>query len=243
MPIIHTLSDHAAILLSTDGTLHRVKCSFKFENWWLKEDEFQNYAKNDWLSTANRSFSARTNHLAGTLKIWCKKKKPLHLELNNIEEQIKQIQMKPLAQQDHALEMSLATRYEQSMTKLTDYYMQRAKKQWIKDGDRNTTFFHHAVVKRRRRNTIVSVKDEYNVLQFMPDKISNTFVNYFRSIFASGKANTGRPFIGTNPPQDTHDCTYSIPDEHEILDTQKCITRTGWLQCGILHSNMGMDWE
>jgi exonuclease III len=75
MPIIHTLSDHAAILLSTDGTLHRVKCSFKFENWWLKEDEFQNYAKNDWLSTANRSFAARTNHLAGTLKIWCKKKK------------------------------------------------------------------------------------------------------------------------------------------------------------------------
>jgi hypothetical protein len=74
MPIIHTLSDHAAILLSTDGPLRRVKRSFKFENWWLKEDDFQNYAKNDWLSTANRSFSARTNHLAGTLKIWCKKR-------------------------------------------------------------------------------------------------------------------------------------------------------------------------
>jgi hypothetical protein len=59
----------------------------------------------------------------------------------------------------------------------------------------------------------------------MPDKISNTFVNYFRSIFSSANANTGRPFIGTNPPQDTQDYTYSIPDEHEILDTLKDMKR------------------
>lgn len=75
MPIIHSLSDHAAILLSTEGPVRRVKRSFKFENWWLKEQDFQNCAKADWNSTRNKSFSSRTNHLAGTLKIWCKKKK------------------------------------------------------------------------------------------------------------------------------------------------------------------------
>jgi hypothetical protein len=102
--------------------------------------------------------------------------------------------------------------------------MQRAKKQWIKDGDRNTTFFHRAIIKRRR-NTIVSVKDENNILQFMPDKISNTFVNYFRSIFASTQTNIGRPSIHTNQPQETHDYTYSIPDEQEILETLKDMKR------------------
>ncbi|XP_071676984.1 uncharacterized protein [Lolium perenne] len=101
----------------------------------------------------------------------------------------------------------------------------RAKKQWIKDGDRNTSFFHHAIVKRRRRNTIVSVKDENNVLQFSPDRISNTFVNYFRSIFASTNANIGRPFTGTQPLQETQDYTYSIPDSQEILDTLKEMKR------------------
>lgn len=168
MPIIHSLSDHAAILLSTEGPVRKVKCSFKFENWWLKEKKFQYCAKADWYSTRNKSFSSRTKHLAGTLKIWCKKKKPLNQEQNNLEEQIKHIQMQPLANQDHALEASLVTRYEQTMTKLTESYVQRAKKQWIKDGDRNTSFFHNAIVKRRRRNTIVSVKDENNVIQFMP---------------------------------------------------------------------------
>jgi hypothetical protein len=123
MPIIHKLSDHAAILLSTDGPIRRTKRSFKFENWWLKEQDFQTNAQVVWISTANKSFSARTNHLAGALKIWCKKKKPLQVELNNLEEQIKQIQMQPVENQNHSLEASLVTRYEQTLTKLTDSYV------------------------------------------------------------------------------------------------------------------------
>jgi len=111
------------------------------------------------------------------------------------------------------------------MTKLTDSYMQRAKKQSIKDGDRNTFFFHCAIIKRRRRNTTASVKDENDVIQHMPDKISNTFVNYFRSIFASTQTNNGRPFFNVQFPQQTQDYTYSIPDEEEILDTLKGMKR------------------
>jgi hypothetical protein len=86
MPLIYNFSDHAPILLSTNGKAKNIKSHFKFENWWLKEEDFQICAKNDWMSTVNKPFSARTNHLAGTLKIWCKKKKPLNQELNNIQE-------------------------------------------------------------------------------------------------------------------------------------------------------------
>jgi hypothetical protein len=69
-----------------------------------------------------------TNHLEGHLKIWCKKNKPLQQESNNLEEQIKAIQGKPIQQQNHTEEMALCTRYEQTLTKLTDSYVQRAKK-------------------------------------------------------------------------------------------------------------------
>jgi hypothetical protein len=64
MPLIHSLSDHAPILFSTDGPARKLKRSFKFENWWLKENDFQTHAKKTWTKSANRSFSARTNHLA-----------------------------------------------------------------------------------------------------------------------------------------------------------------------------------
>jgi phage host-nuclease inhibitor protein Gam len=110
-------------------------------------------------------------------------KKPLQEELKILEEQIEQIQKKPLLQQDHAKEGELMQRYEQTITKLNDSYVQRAKKNWVKDGDRNTAYFHRSIAKRRRRNTIVSIKDEQNVMHFMPDQIAKVFATYFRSIF------------------------------------------------------------
>lgn len=116
------------------------------------------------------------------------------------------------------LENSLVSRYEQNLTKLTDFYMQRAKEQWIKDGDRNTSFFHRAILKRRRRNTIVSIKDENNVIHYMPKQISNTLVNYFRHIFASLNVNFGRPYICSQLPQDNQDFTYSVPDRQELWE-------------------------
>ena len=225
MPIYHNFSDHAAILMSTEGKVRQIRNTFKFENWWLKEQDFQNYAKNAWSSSKNKVFSNRTNHLAGKLKIWCKKKKPLQQELKDLEEQITQIQMQPTDKQDHGKEADLETRYEQTLTKLTDSYMQRAKKHWIKDGDRNTSFFHKAIIKRKKRNTIASIKDENDILQQMPEKISNTFVNYFRSIFASSNVNNGRPFLHTEMPHNSNDYTYSIPDEDEVLATLKEMKR------------------
>lgn len=183
MPLMHTISDHAPILLSTDGPVHRIKRSFKFENWWIKEQDFQSQAKAAWSKTTQKSFSQRTDDLAGVLKVWCRKKKPLQQELTDLEEQVKHLQEQPIQQQNHLLENSLVTRYEQNLTKLADFYLQRAKKHWIKDGDRNTSFFHRAILKRRRRNIIVSVKDENNIIHYMPKQISNTFVSYFRHIF------------------------------------------------------------
>jgi hypothetical protein len=91
------------------------------------------------------------------------------------QEQLKQNQIKPLQQQDHALETTLATRYAQIMMKLTYSYMQRAKNQWAKGGDRNTSFFHHGIVKRMRRNSIVSIKVFCNSGQIRSAILSQIF--------------------------------------------------------------------
>uniref|UniRef100_A0ACD5W4W4 Uncharacterized protein n=1 Tax=Avena sativa TaxID=4498 RepID=A0ACD5W4W4_AVESA len=106
------------------------------------------------------------------------------------------------------METELVARYEQNLCKITDFYTQRAKKNWIKDGDRNTSFFHKAIAKRRRRNTILSIKDEHDIIQFMPEKISNTFVKYFRHIFASQNTNHGRPYLHTSLTTSSQDYTY-----------------------------------
>jgi hypothetical protein len=162
--------------------------------------------------------------LANSLKIWCKKKKPLQDELKDLEQEILSLQTAPIHKQDFSKEQHLVTRYEQTTTKLNDFYVQRAKKSWAIDGDRNTAFFHRAVARRKRRNYIVSVTDEHNVTHFMPDQIANTFVLYFRSIFASQSMQQATPTIPTSPPQ-TNDFTDSIPTKEEIWETLKGMKR------------------
>ena len=120
--------DHAPILLSTESQFRKPKLSFNFEIWWVMEEDFQSTAKSAWLSSTNRPFHARTTNLAGTLKRWCKKKKPLSQQLDAIQDQINNIQMQPVQVRNHSLEANLIAQYEENMTKLTEFYRQRAKK-------------------------------------------------------------------------------------------------------------------
>jgi hypothetical protein len=102
------------------------------------------------------------------------------------------------------------------MTKLTEFYRQRAKKHWATQGDRNTSFFYNAVLKRRRRNRIVSIKDTQGNILHDPDDVAKEFVNYFRNIFQSSFPNNGRPYLHSSMPQGNQDFTYSVPDKQEI---------------------------
>jgi hypothetical protein len=94
LPIM--LSDHAPILVSTESQFHRPKLNFKFENWWTMEDDYQQTTKSAWISSTHKPFHARTSNLAGTLKRWCKKKKPIQQQLDDIQDQINKIHMQPV---------------------------------------------------------------------------------------------------------------------------------------------------
>uniref|UniRef100_A0ACD5VRH3 Uncharacterized protein n=1 Tax=Avena sativa TaxID=4498 RepID=A0ACD5VRH3_AVESA len=223
MPLLHCFSDHAPILMSMNGKENKPVNTFKFGNWWLKENDFQDYAKASWKRSITKPFAHRTKMLASYLKVWCRKKKPLHDVIKEIEQEIGKLQAQPLHTQNHAKDQQLSTRYEQAITRLNDFYVQRAKKNWVKDGDRNTSFFHRAIAKRRRRNTILSIKDEHDVTHFMLEKIANIFVTYFRSIFSSSVQNPTNMQASQQPSEE--DPTYSIPEKIEILEVLKDMKR------------------
>jgi hypothetical protein len=206
-------SDHAPILVSTESQFRKPKRTFKFENWWTLEEEYHTLAKKTWASSTNRPFHVRTTNLAGSLRKWCRKKKPLPQQLDAIQEKINDIQMQPPQVQDHDLEASLIAQYEDTITKQTEFYRQRAKKHWATQGDRNTSFFHNAVLKRGRRNRIASIKDSQGNILHDPDDIAKEFVSYFQNIFRSSLPDNGRPYLNTSLPLDSHDYTYSVPDK------------------------------
>lgn len=124
LPII--FSDHAPIILSTETQCQNPRRSFKFESWWLMEKDF--HAHNIWIGSSNKSFHNRTTNLACALRTWCKMKKPIQQELDNLGEQIKNVQMQPAQVQNHSLEASFVCIYEQNMTRLAEFLQTESQK-------------------------------------------------------------------------------------------------------------------
>jgi hypothetical protein len=196
---------------------------FKFENWWLLEEDFQETAMKAWKTSQNQPFTSRTKHLAGALKVWRRKKKPLQNQLHDIEQKINEIQEKPIQEQDHTEEEKLIVSYEQTMTRLTQYYKQRAKKHWAVHGDKNSRYFHFSILKRRRRNRIVSINNSQGQTTLDPEEIAQCFVNYFRNIFSStaNSSMQNMQVLHTGSIQD--EFTNSVPDKEEIWGILKGI--------------------
>ncbi|KAJ0096620.1 hypothetical protein Patl1_27306 [Pistacia atlantica] len=64
-------------------------------------------------------------------------------------------------------------------------WKQRAKQQWLKDGDRNTKFFHLCANQRRKSNVIKQISNDDGRLANKPEEVSNLFQVFFQALFSS----------------------------------------------------------
>ena len=161
LPILY--SDHAPILAILESKPTPKPKPFRFENWWLLEEDFQTTANASWSKTANNSFHTRTNQLAKDLKHWSKAKKPIHQQLDQIEKQLIDLQLAHPSNRNHSKEATLTHQHHHLMQRNAEYHRQRVKKTWVCKGDRNTNFFHQAIIKRTRKNRISLIQDSQGV--------------------------------------------------------------------------------
>jgi hypothetical protein len=181
LPILY--SDHAPILTILQGSQTKSKKPFRFENWWLLEEDFQDYACNSWRTTQNQPFTTKTSNLAKKLKHWSKKKRPIHEQLSTIEQKLSSLQTTHPASRDHSQEKSLTFHHHQLLQKNAEYHKQRYKKQWVPKADRNTKFFHQAILKRNGKNRINFIVDPQGNQKATPKDIAQVMINYFSTLF------------------------------------------------------------
>jgi hypothetical protein len=95
-------SDHAPILVVLDSTRTKPKKPFRFENWWLLEEDFKQVVSSSWAKTTNRPFHKKVHFLATDLKTWRRSKAKLSDQLETIENQLLLHQSKPPSHQNHS---------------------------------------------------------------------------------------------------------------------------------------------
>jgi hypothetical protein len=120
-------NDHAPILLLSVSNRQRPKKPFRFENWWLMEEDFQDVAQTSWNRSASHSFSHKTRFLAADLRKWRRLKPKTRDQLQSIEEQILADQSLHPSQQNPTLQQQLHQQHQHLQNREEVYHIQRAK--------------------------------------------------------------------------------------------------------------------
>jgi hypothetical protein len=157
-------SDHRPILVDTKEDVHQPSTKQKcFEAKWLQEKGFQEKLQQTWEAVTNEyptnNILAKLNKLHGVLHEWDanvlqnprkslkRAQKKLEKAMNGLMNNDNEVVAKEMAE---LIDLLL----EQEET----HWMQRSRANWLKHGDRNTSFFHHYATTRRKFFFIKNLK-------------------------------------------------------------------------------------
>ncbi|KAL9680372.1 hypothetical protein QQ045_018250 [Rhodiola kirilowii] len=84
-------------------------------------------------------------------------------------------------------ELSMVRDYRKLKEHQLLFYQQRAKIQWLQDGDSNSKFYHSFLKGRRSKNNISLVKGADGIVYTHLPSIKIEFLKYFKSILAESK--------------------------------------------------------
>jgi hypothetical protein len=133
-------SDHSPILAVLESNRTKTRKPFRFENYWLLEQDFKQVAQRSWSRSQRRPFHQKLSYLASDIKVWRKSKPKLTDHLQDIENQLLQHQSRPPHLQNQSAQSELILQHHNILAKQDVYHRQRYKKIWALKGGRNTAF-------------------------------------------------------------------------------------------------------
>ncbi|XP_074266599.1 uncharacterized protein LOC141589876 [Silene latifolia] len=193
VPIIQ--SDHCALFISPNGfvPLNAINRPFRFQACWLTHENFKEFVDESWPEEG--IFTARLETLSQKLQTWnaeifgniFKQKKTLLACIEGCQRSLSLGRKSNLIK----LEAKLRRELDEILAKEELLWYQKSRMEFIKDGDRNTTYFHVSTLVRRWRNRITSLKDANGEWTDDSLVVKGIVVNYFKNLY------TDEPTEGT----------------------------------------------
>lgn len=191
-------SDHSPGIISLDQNVSKGKKSFLFFDMWCKHDNFKNEVQEAW----NQSHSGTPMYIVvQKLKETKKRLKKFNFQhFSNIEERAQtaknllqeakmKLQAAPTDQTLIQREIELAGQYKNLKEAYDSYIFQRAKVQWLKEGDTNSKFFHRSIKLRRFQQRVLEIRDKNGILQNTPEAINKAFEEFYKDLLGSSSTN------------------------------------------------------
>ena len=186
-------SDHKPIWLCSDDIrkrFFRPNKPFGFEAMWIKDDRCEGAIHEAWdkVSTADLigNVLLKVSNYQTHLSEWNKK------VFGNVQRTLEK-KRRELEQAEHVAAWGggcgRLKELNAEIRRLTDMedcmWNQRAKVDWLHDGDKNTKYFHCRSTERNKRNYISGLENELGFWVEEESQIGGMLVQYFSNLFTS----------------------------------------------------------
>ncbi|XP_019162015.1 PREDICTED: uncharacterized protein LOC109158583 [Ipomoea nil] len=182
-----TRSDHHPIQFLSEAATPppRNERPFRFEAAWLLRDDYWDTWKQAWDPLGD-NISGAIDRVGKLSKDWnLKTFGNIFHRKKMILARIAGIQASPNYGSNRTL-MNLEIRLVDELNNILKqeevFWYQKSRKDWIQDGDKNTTFYHKATLIRRNRSRITMLKIDGEWIS-NPQIIKDHIANYFKCLF------------------------------------------------------------
>ncbi|CAM8896820.1 unnamed protein product [Rhodiola kirilowii] len=181
-------SDHIPIILCLAGAKIRKRCNLeRFEPMWLRHGDFKGLVKDVWRAQpGDSSLMEKLQNCMTSLKQWgAAEFGNVKEKVKNLKERLQELRKCPRSDNVVSDELRCSNELDEWMEREELYWRQRSRAEWLKHGDRNTSYFHAKASQRKKRNHIDCLRDSTGVLQESDSQIASIITDYFINIFKS----------------------------------------------------------
>ncbi|GJU26932.1 RNA-directed DNA polymerase, eukaryota, reverse transcriptase zinc-binding domain protein, partial [Tanacetum coccineum] len=179
--------DHSSTVLKIPNGMEKRRQAFRFSNFATDKKEFIPIVKEAWEVDIEGHMMYR---IVKKMKLMKKSLNKLSWANGNIFVRVKklrdclkeveiEVDKYPYDENIKSKSCKILSEYYEAMKDESNLLMQKAKIEWLKDGDRNTEFFHKIIKGRTHKGRIVSICNEKGE-RFENDKIAEQFVRHFQ---------------------------------------------------------------
>lgn len=219
----YRMSDHCpAVLIIPTATKPKPR-PFKFFNVIVENDNFKQVVLNKWSTHISGFHMFRVSQKLKLLKKPLRKllyeKGNLHLNVNNLRNELDNIQTQldsdPHNMHLREVEAVTVNAFNEACIMEERFLKQKAKINWLREGDANSAYFHKVVKNSVSRNRINVVTNAEGVV-FENEDVAQAFVSHY-SDFLGKKGNTSELCM--------HDLFSVKLDDHVANDMIREVTR------------------
>jgi hypothetical protein len=188
----YSRSDHRPLLLSfgeTPTSERQGRALLRFEARWLKEKSFHQVVADAWEASSHQVGNGLADRLAvvhDKLHHWDRAilKKP-QKQINSIKKEVEELTRSDLTEENIKREKELVAELEKLLEQEETYWAQRSRVNWLKLGDKNTSYFHKFASSRRSRNRIKGLRDHSGAMREGTEQLNPMISDYFAGLFTT----------------------------------------------------------